>query len=129
MNQAAARRLLGLLGLGARARTVVIGVEQVRVAARRGRLALAVVASDASPNSRKKIEPLLGAIGVRVVRGPEATALGSSVGKGAAAVVGILDPALARGVRQVLVQEGVPEEGERRGAKGAPARQGARRIG
>lgn len=129
VNQATVRRVLGLLGLGVRARNVVVGVEQVRLAARKGRLALAIVAPDASPNSLKKVEPLLAATGVRAVRGPGAAALGSAVGREATAVVGILDPALARGVRQVLDQEAAPEGADRRGAKGAPARKGHRRIG
>jgi ribosomal protein L7Ae-like RNA K-turn-binding protein len=58
LDPATERRVLGLLGLGIRARNVVVGVEQVRMAARRGDLALAIVAPDASPNSRKKLVPL-----------------------------------------------------------------------
>ena len=93
------RRMLGLIGLGVRARNAVIGVEQVRVAARRGRLALAVVAPDASRHSLDKVVPLLHARGVRVVEGPSAAALGAAVGRESTAAVGITDAALARGVR------------------------------
>ena len=53
MDEAAERRVLGLVGLGIRGRNAVVGVEQVRMAAKRGKLALALVAPDASPNSRK----------------------------------------------------------------------------
>jgi ribosomal protein L7Ae-like RNA K-turn-binding protein len=96
------RRILGLIGLGVRARTAVVGVEQVRAAARRGRLALAVVAPDASPHSREKVLPLLRARRIRVVEGPLAAALGAISGRAAAAAVGILDPSLARGVRAAV---------------------------
>ena len=52
-------KVAGLLGLGVRARTVVVGVEQAKFAVKRGRVSLAVLADDASPNSKAKVEPLL----------------------------------------------------------------------
>jgi hypothetical protein len=76
-------------------------VEQVRVAARKGRLSLAVVAADASSHSRGKVLPLLEARRVKVVEVPSAAALGAAAGREAAAAVGILDAALARGIRAV----------------------------
>ncbi|MGQ0537324.1 MAG: ribosomal L7Ae/L30e/S12e/Gadd45 family protein [Gemmatimonadaceae bacterium] len=96
------RKLLGLLGLGLRARTAVVGVERVRDAARRGRLALAIVAPDAARNSLDKVLPLLSAKRIEVIPGPAAATLGAAVGRAAAAAVGILDPALARGMRRLV---------------------------
>lgn len=125
MDAATERRVLGLLGLGFRARNVVVGVEQVRVAARKGRLALAIVAPDASPHSLKKVVPLLEAARVRVVQGPGAEALGSAVGREATAAVGITDAALARGVRQLVGEDAAPRGGAGRGARGAPPSKGA----
>ena len=101
--------MLGLIGLGVKGRNVVVGVEQVRVAARRGRLALALVAPDASRHSRDKVLPLLAALGVQVIEGPSAAALGSATGRETTAAVGILDRALARGVRALLDQGAVTE--------------------
>ena len=122
MNDAAERRVLGLIGLGIRARNAVVGVEQVRLAARKGKLALAVVAPDASPNSQKKLLPLLKATGVRIVQGPGAAALGSVVGRDSTAAIGIIDAALARGLRKLFDEEA-------REATGAPAEKGFRRTG
>ena len=102
VNPIEERRIMGLIGLGLRARNAVVGVEQVRVAARRGRLALAIVAPDASRHSRGKVLPLLKARRVRVIEGPTAAALGAAAGRDAAAAIGILDFALARGVLGVL---------------------------
>ena len=96
------RRLLGLVGLGLRARTAVVGVDRVRDAARRGRLALAIVAPDASRHSLDKVLPLLAAKHVEVVMGPAAGSLGAVVGRESTATIGILDPQLARGMRRVL---------------------------
>lgn len=105
MDAATERRVLGLLGLGLRARNAVVGVEQVRIAARKGRLAMAVVAPDASPNSLKKLLPLLEATRVRVVQGPGAVALGSVAGRESTAAIGVSDAALARGIRKLLDEQ------------------------
>jgi len=111
-HAAVERRLLGLVGLGVRARNAVVGVEQVRVQARKGKLALAVVAPDASPNSLKKVLPLLQALRIRMVQGPGAAALGAVVGRESTAVVGIIDPSLARGIRKVMEEGGEPARHE-----------------
>ncbi len=96
------RKLVGLLGLGVRARNVVIGVERVRDAARRGRLKVAFVAPDASANSRDKVLPLLEARRVQVIEGLSAEVLGRVVGKESTAAIGIIDAALARGLRRLV---------------------------
>lgn len=96
------RQLLGLVGLGLRARTAVVGVDRVRDAARRGRLALAIVAPDAARNSLDKVLPLLTAKHVEIVMGPGAGSLGAAAGRESAATIGILDPHLARGVRRIV---------------------------
>ena len=93
------RKVAGLIGLGARGRLVVVGVEQVREAAKRGKVQVAIVAPDVSRHSKDKILPLLTARGIIVMEGPSAAALGAAVGRETTAVVGIVDRDLARGVR------------------------------
>jgi ribosomal protein L7Ae-like RNA K-turn-binding protein len=96
------RRLLGLIGLGVRSRGAVVGVQQVRNAAQRGQLVLAIVAPDVSRHSREKVLPLLQARGIRVIEGPDAARLGNACGRETTAVVGIVDRALARGIGEVV---------------------------
>ena len=96
------QRLYRLIGLGVRSRGATVGVEQVRDAAKRNKLALAIVASDASANSLKKVVPLLNARRVRFVEVPSAADLGVAVGRDQTAAVGILDSQLARGIRELL---------------------------
>jgi ribosomal protein L7Ae-like RNA K-turn-binding protein len=130
MDTALEQRLLGLIGLGLRARNVIVGVEQVRVAARRGRLALAVVAPDASENSRKKVLPLLRALRIRTVDGPGAATLGAVAGRETTAVVGVTDPALARGIRELM--DKAPSRHAAADGRSAPRRaatKGTRRNG
>lgn len=102
MNAEVASRVLRLVGLGVRSRGALVGVEQVREAARKGKLALAVVASNASKHSQDKVVPLLEAKRVRVVFTPSATDLGKAVGREQTAAVGIVDRQLARGIRELL---------------------------
>ncbi|MDA1081411.1 MAG: ribosomal L7Ae/L30e/S12e/Gadd45 family protein, partial [Gemmatimonadetes bacterium] len=92
-------KVKGLLGLGLRARTVVVGVEQVRAAVAKRVAALALVADDASVHSRGKVLPLLKARRVEVIVGVTAAELGSAVGRETTAAVAGVDAALARGIR------------------------------
>jgi ribosomal protein L7Ae-like RNA K-turn-binding protein len=96
-----ADRMLRLIGLGVRARNVVVGVEQVREAARKGSLEFAFVAPDASTNSRDKIVPLLRARRIKFVEGPTAAELGAAVGREQTAAVGVIDRQLARGISEL----------------------------
>ncbi|MEO7216611.1 MAG: ribosomal L7Ae/L30e/S12e/Gadd45 family protein [Gemmatimonadaceae bacterium] len=91
--------MLRLIGLGVRGRLVSVGVDRTREAAFKGTLRLAIVAADASPNSRDKIVPLMIGRGITMIQTASADELGRAVGRAATAVVGILDAKLARGVR------------------------------
>lgn len=95
-------KLLRLLGLGVRGRNAVVGVQQVRDAAQRGRLRLVVVALDASRHSLDKVVPLVDAKGVMRLDVPSAADLGAAVGRDSTAAVGVLDSDLARGIRALL---------------------------
>ena len=107
MNDAVRQRVLRLLGLGVRSRGAIVGVQQVREAAKRNKVVLAVVASDASRNSLDKLVPLLNARRVRFIEVPSAAALGAAVGRDQTAVVGIVDRQLAAGVSALVKQEDV----------------------
>lgn len=91
--------LVRLLGLGVRARSVVVGVAGVRAGLARGEVVCVVLARDASPRTRDKVERPARARGVAVCLGPAAAALGGGLGRAPVQAVGITDSALARGVR------------------------------
>ena len=102
MDEAGARKLLRLVGLGVRGRLAVVGVNQVRDAVQRGKLWLAVVAPDSSQNSLDKVVPLLRARNITMIEGPGAAELGAAVGREATTVIGIVDGQLAKGIRELV---------------------------
>ena len=99
------QRVYRLLGMGVRGRGAVVGVSQVREAAKRNKVLFAVVAIDASANSLDKVVPLLNARRVRFIEVPSATELGVAVGREQTAVVGIIDRQLAAGIRGAVTRE------------------------
>jgi ribosomal protein L7Ae-like RNA K-turn-binding protein len=99
MDAVVSRKLLGLIGLGVRGRGALVGVQQVREAAKRGKLHLAIAAPDASSNSLDKVLPLLRARGIMVIEGPSAAELGSAAGRETTTVIGIVDRGLAKGIK------------------------------
>jgi ribosomal protein L7Ae-like RNA K-turn-binding protein len=105
LADSARSRLFRLVGLGLRGRGAVVGVEQVREGVKKNKIAYAIVAADASRHSLDKVVPLLNARRVRFVEVPSAAELGGIAGRESAAVVGIVDRQLAKGIR-ALVESG-----------------------
>jgi len=93
--------LIGLLGLGLRAGSVIVGVEAVRRALQGGECRCLVVATDASQRALEKTVRLATAMGVPRISGPAAAELGARLGKPPVMVVGVRDPALADGILQL----------------------------
>lgn len=102
MTEAEERKILRLVGLGVRARTAVVGVDQVRRATQRGRVRVALVAADVSQNSRGKVLPLLRARRVPVIELPSSARLGAAAGRPSTTAIAVTDAGLARGIRQSL---------------------------
>src|SRR5919107_5707816 len=98
IDDAARRKILGLAGLGIRGRLAVVGVQQARDAAKRGRLKIALVANDASQNSLDKVASLLSAKGVTTLTDFTAAELGAVAGREAVTVIGVSDAGLSRGI-------------------------------
>lgn len=90
--------VLGLLGLGLRAGNVIVGVDGVRTGLRAGQCCLVVVAADASPRALDKVVRLAKGRGVPQLIGPQAAEIGQRLGRPPVMVVGVRDPALARGI-------------------------------
>ena len=105
-NEVARRKVLGLVGLGLRGRLAVVGVQQVRDAAKRGKLKVALVASDASKNSLDKVSNLLKALEIPVVGALSSTELGGVAGRESVACIGVTNAGLARGIMTAIPAPG-----------------------
>ena len=99
------RAALGLLGLGAKARRLAIGVDATREALRRGVAEAVVMPSDASERARERLVALAGHRQVAVLMGPDAGRLGAALGRPPVHGVAVLDRQLARGLRAHLAAE------------------------
>jgi len=82
------------LGLARRAGRVVVGVEALKAAARKGRLAVVVVAEDAAENALARVGGEVRAV-ERARFGTRDT-IGRALGRGAVPIVGVTDRSLAR---------------------------------
>lgn len=99
LDEVVRRKVLGLLGLGARGRLIVVGAERVAIEAAKGKVGLAIVARDVSRHSLEKVVPVLRARRIETLEWPSAAELGGAVGREQTAAIGIVDQALARGIR------------------------------
>ena len=109
MSPSTSERVLGLLGLCARARKLVIGTALICTALskgdQKGTPQLVVQASDSSANTHKRITDRCTHYGVRTVRiEADCATLAQRIGKGDAAVaaVGVTDAELARAILALL---------------------------
>jgi ribosomal protein L7Ae-like RNA K-turn-binding protein len=97
-----------MLGLAERAGMVIPGTARVREAVREGRVRLVLLASDASRNSRDKLEPLLQAVGQPFGVIADRATLGAAVGRAPLSAVGITDRRMANRIGE-LARATAPE--------------------
>ena len=71
----------------------------MREAVRGGKVVMAIVAGDASDNTRKKLVPLLVAHGVEYVERYDRNTLGEAIGKGPVSVLGLTRAEFAAEIR------------------------------
>lgn len=99
------RRALSLIGLGAKARRIAIGVEAAHAALRGGRAEALVMPTDASDRAREQLVALAGHKQVPVLVAANAEQLGAALGRPPVHGVAVLDRQLARGLRAQLTQQ------------------------
>ena len=100
LGEEKSEKLLSLLGFAARARRLVFGTELCRDAARAGQISLAIIAADASDNTKKRIVDACKYYGCDVCyTAILSSTLASRLGKsGITAVVGLGDHNFIRGI-------------------------------
>jgi ribosomal protein L7Ae-like RNA K-turn-binding protein len=96
------RQLLDLLGMAARAGRIVSGTDAVRKGVREGKVAMVLLAADASPTQHDKLRPLLEARAVHHVMLLSREQLGSAIGRTPVAAVGLTDAGFSRQARALI---------------------------
>ena len=100
-----AQKLRGLLGLARRGQKLALGRAACRQAGRDGRLHLLLVARDAGASA---VRDATGSNAVRCVHVDlDKQQLGGLVGRGAVAILGVLDPHLASGLVELVRAAGI----------------------
>ncbi len=94
--------VLGLIGLGARAGSIVVGTAGVRAGLKSGKFVAVVVASDLSERTGEKVRRLANAKKVHVLQGPMAAEIGRQLGRQPVQALGIKDAKLAAGIADRL---------------------------
>ena len=94
--------VLGLIGLGARAGSIVIGTAGVRAGLKNDKFVAVVVASDLSERTGEKVRRLAIAREVRVLQGPTAAEIGRRLGRQPVQALGVTDAKLAAGIADRL---------------------------
>jgi ribosomal protein L7Ae-like RNA K-turn-binding protein len=93
------RRLLSLIGLGARAGRLAIGVEAAHRAINAGKAEMIIMPADASPRSKDQLVLLAGHRKVPLLIAASAERLGAILGRPPVHGVAVLDRQLAKGLR------------------------------
>lgn len=86
---------LRAVGVARRAGCVAVGTRAVRQAARDGQLAAILLARDASPHARERLERVGRASGANLLTCGDRAALGAAVGRGPVAALGVTVSRLA----------------------------------
>ena len=104
------RRALSLIGLGAKAGRLAIGVEAAHAALRRGTAEAVIMPSDASERATEQLVVLAGHKQVPVLVAGNAERLGAALGRPPVHGVAVLDRQLAKGLRATLTQRDSKEK-------------------
>ncbi len=100
LREGSEKKLLGLLGFAARARKLVCGADLCRDSIRRGQIPLALIASDASSNTVKRITDACRYYSTDMCQVPiPSSVLSKQIGKTAdIAVIGVTDMNFVNGI-------------------------------
>ena len=106
------QKVLGLLGLGTRAGSVLPGTERVREALRHDDVRFVILAADASLNTKGKLLPLLDGRSIPYTIRFDREELGAAIGRAEVSAVGVADAALVRRIRSLLDEADERDNGQ-----------------
>ena len=99
-------KFYGMLGLSAKAGKAASGAFAAEKAIKSGEAVLAIIAGDASDNTKKLYEGMCGSSGIKLVSYGTKELLGRAVGKDERTIIAITDEGFAKGLLGKLTDSG-----------------------
>ncbi len=95
------KKILGLVGLAARARKVSFGADSVELQIKKRKVNLIIVAEDASTRTKEKFSKLSEQYNIPIIVKGNIEELSKSIGKNNKAIIGIEDINLANEIQKI----------------------------
>lgn len=95
------KKILGLLGLSARARKVVFGSDSVENEIKKKTVSIVIIAEDSSERTKNKFKKLCLEYGVSIVATGDIETLSKAIGKNNKAVIGIKDVNISNEIKKI----------------------------
>lgn len=95
------KKMLGLIGLAARARKICFGADSVESKIKKQKVHLVIVAKDSSDRTKEKFKKICEEYGVAIKIEGEIEFLSKAIGKSNKAIIGIEDSNLASQIQKI----------------------------
>lgn len=94
-------KILGLIGLSARARKIAFGADSVEMEIRKRKVYLIVIATDSSERTKNKFQKLSEEYNIPIIIAETIESLSKSIGKNNKAIIGIEDINIAKEIQKI----------------------------
>lgn len=98
------RKILGMIGLSAKAGNMVCGTDATIQDIERHKVSLVIVAKDSSEKTRKNMKFICDKNKVRIIEFGKINDLSQAIGKNNKAIIGIKSKNIAQGIENLLIQ-------------------------
>ena len=95
------KKILGLIGLSARARKISFGADSVETQAKKGKVKLFIISEDASERTKDKFNKLAIQCNIPIIIHGSIEELSKAIGKNNKAILGIEDINLSREIEKI----------------------------
>ena len=94
-------KILGLLGLSAKAGKICFGADSVEMEIKKGKVYLVIVAEDSSERTKNKIKKLCEEKNIQIIIYEKIDNISKSIGKSNKAIIGIKDSNIANQIAKI----------------------------
>ncbi|MCI8471329.1 MAG: 50S ribosomal protein L7ae [Clostridia bacterium] len=95
------KKILGLIGLAARARKIYFGADSVELAIKKKKVQLVIIAIDASDRTKDKFKKICEEQKIPIMIEGEIVILSKAIGKSNKAIIGVEDINLAKEIQKI----------------------------